>query len=238
MNLAGIPLAGPAAACSVLPGCSLPRQGAGTARYVRTGPLLARGPVRCVSGILKGVSRGLTCTFPQCTRCSAGTWGVGKLGNDEECIACGVGYYSTTLGGTSAGVCQACSGGKFFNDTRGTQVRLFFSRVLFAPHPVLLCHPFHSVVVLNDPTVLRHVIRDFDDPEPRELAPCGLHAHTLDDLDQNRIVSLDIRDDVPILGFRDILCSLLVEGLYLVREVETPIAPIDYDFSGHEFRRM
>lgn len=103
---------------------------------------------------------------------------------------------------------------------------------------MLLCHPFHPVVVLNDPTVLRHVIRDFDDSEPRELAPCGLHAHTLDDLDQNRIVSLDIRDDVPILGFRDILCSLLVEGLYLVREVETPIAPIDYDFSGHEFRRM
>lgn len=126
VNLVGIPLEGPAAACSVLPGCSLPRQGAGTARYVRTGPLLARGPVRCVSGTLQGVSRGLTCTFPQCTRCSAGTWGVGKLGNDEECLPCGVGYYSTTLGGTSAGVCQACSRGKFFNDTRGTQVRLFF----------------------------------------------------------------------------------------------------------------
>lgn len=58
----------------------------------------------------------------QCIPCFAGTWGIGLLGSEQECFGCGAGYYSTTLGGTSFEVCQACASGTFSNDTRAAQV--------------------------------------------------------------------------------------------------------------------
>ena len=102
-----------------------------------------------------------------------------------------------------------------------------------APRPVLLGDPLHSVVILYDPAVLGDVVWDFDDDQAGEHASGGHKTHFLDDFNQNRVVSHDIRVCIPVPVLWDVLGRGHVLLFRVFRQVEAAIPPVQQNFPGH-----
>jgi hypothetical protein len=78
-----------------------------------------------------------SCFSWQCFYCLPGTYGIGRLGDEWDCTACGVGRYSTMYGASKPADCLACGAGLYSPLFRAVSVshdhRLCFSATHSTP---------------------------------------------------------------------------------------------------------
>ena len=103
------------------------------------------------------------------------------------------------------------------------------------PCPVLLGDPLDAVVFLDDPVIIRDVVWYFRESQGREGAGCRLEAQGVHDLQEKRVVPLDVLVHKPIGWFLDVLGELSVQVLSLLGQAEPPVFRVDEDPAWHFF---